>query len=351
MSAPILLSACQSILFDADLLVGGRFSLGGPDPKGRDWRLFAPGDSPQLPRGAGEFKSILSGDPREDGLPLLQTLHREGRLNETLLVTSNEKRIRLARQMGMAVLEAGEGDLLEQISPRSLVMRDTASLMLRVRRARKDRYMVAGINGIDNSGKSGFSEILADSLRSLGLEPTLLSMESFTAAKKERRNRDYPEAERYYRKHYAMDRLREQFLLPLQGGLATSVSYDHYDSDRERISEKRNISLNTRSALLLDGPFLFQEDLSAYFDFRIYLVTDFERAIEIELEDVPEKKRKKHELRFVKSRLGAQSLYLRKEAPWKRAHLVIRGVNTESPVIENIADELQGDPEKAMAAE
>jgi uridine kinase len=253
--------------------------------------------------------------------------------------------------MGMAVLEAGEGDLLEQISPRSLVMRDTASLMLRVRRARKDRYMVAGINGIDNSGKSGFSEILADSLRSLGLEPTLLSMESFTAAKKERRNRDYPEAERYYRKHYAMDRLREQFLLPLQGGLATSVSYDHYDSDRERISEKRNISLNTRSALLLDGPFLFQEDLSAYFDFRIYLVTDFERAIEIELEDVPEKKRKKHELRFVKSRLGAQSLYLRKEAPWKRAHLVIRGVNTESPVIENIADELQGDPEKAMAAE
>ncbi len=351
MSEPMLLSACGSVLFDADLLAGGRSGIPGSDQAGRDWRLFAPGDANRVPSGAGDFKSILSGDPREDGLPLLQTLHREGRLEGTLLVTANEKRIRLARQLGMAVLEAGEGDLLEQISPKALVLRDTASLVLRVRRGRKDRYMLAGINGIDNSGKSGFSEKLAGSLAALGLEPTLLSMESFTAPKKARRDRDYPEAERYYRKHYAMDRLREQFLLPLQGGLASTVTYDHYDSERERVTEKRSISLNSRSALLLDGPFLFQEDLSAYFDFRIYLVTDFERAIEIELDGVPEKKRKKHEERFVKSRLGAQSLYLRKEAPWKRAHLVIRGVNTEHPVIENIADELRGDAGKAMTVE
>ena len=140
-------------------------------------------------------------------------------------------------------------------------------------------------------------------------------------------------------------------LLPLQGGLASAVTYDHYDTDRERVAEKRSVPLSERSALLLDGPFLFQEDLSAYFDFRIYLVTDFERAIEIELEQVPEKKRRKHEESFVRSRLGAQSLYLRKEAPWKRAHVVIRGVNSERPVIENVADDLFGETERAMSAD
>jgi uridine kinase len=350
-SGLLLLSACESILFDRDLLKADLPPLIGPDPLGREWRVFAPGDADGFAYGNEVFKSILSGDSREDGLPLLATLFREGRLKKTLFVTANEKRIRLARQLGLAVLEASGADLLEQISPRALVLRDTASLILRVRRERKDRYLLAGINGIDNSGKSGFSMQLAAVLASLGLEPTLLSMESFTASKKARRARDYPEAERYYHKHYAMDRLREQLLLPLQGGLASSVSYDHYETDRERVIEKKSISLNTRSALLLEGPFLFQEDLSAYFDFRIYLVTDFERAIDIELKDVPEKKRKKHEVRFVKSRLGAQSLYLRKEAPWKRAHVVIRGVNTERPVIENIADELLIDSEKAMSAE
>jgi len=351
MSLPPLLSSRRKLLFDVELLGDGSAEFAQADPRAREWRVFSPGDGTRARPLSGRFQSVLSGDPREDGLPLLAALHREGRLEDTLYVTADEKRIRLARQLGVAVLDAGTEDPFQLVKPDALVLRDIASLILHLRRERRDRYLLVGINGIDNSGKSGFSELLSSTLRSLGLEPTLLSLESFTAPKKARRDRDYPEAERYYRKHYAMDRLREQILLPLQGGLAASVQYDHYDAGRERVTEKRTILLDARSILLLDGPFLFQEDLHAFFDFRIYLVTDFERAIEIELEGLPEKKRKKHEEHFVRSRLSAQALYLRKEAPWKRAHVVIRGVNTEHPIIENIAAELLSDPERSMSAE
>ena len=87
--------------------------------------------------------------------------------------------------------------------------------------------------------------------------------------------------------------------------------------------------------VFLEGPFLFQEDLFTSFDFRIYLVSDFERALELELGGLQGKERERRRDEIVRVELAAQSLYLRKETPWKRAQLVIRGMNTDSPHIES----------------
>ena len=106
------------------------------------------------------------------------------------------------------------------------------------------------------------------------------------------------------------------------------------------MAEKRSLSVGERSMLLMEGPFLFQEDLFAYFDFRIYLVSDFERSLEIELDGLEGRRRKRKEAEFLRVRFAAQSLYLRNDKPWKCAHLVIRGANTERPLIESLGEEV-----------
>ena len=348
MAVPLLSSRCRRLLVDSDLLGDGPLFPQG-DPEERELRVFHPGVAPAGMERRPGVVSVLAGDGRDEGLPLLQTLEQKGHLEGTLYVTAHERRAALARRLGRAVLHPGEEPLAESLAAPALVLRDTASLLLRFKRQRQDRHLLTGVNGIDNSGKSRFAERLAAQLDSLGFQSERISMSAFTAPKKMRRDRDYPEAERLYRRGYAYDRLREQLLLPLQGGGTESLAFDVYDRERERVVEKRSLSVGERSMLLMEGPFLFQEDLFAYFDFRIYLVSDFERSLEIELEGLDGRQRKRKEKEFLRVRFAAQSLYLRQDMPWKCAHLVIRGANTQQPLIESVDEEVL--EEQAKAAE
>ncbi len=331
MSAPALSSACQRILVDAALSKDTAALLDELRASRPDLELlvYGEGDWP----GAD---SILAPN-QADETAALEEAHAAGRLAQVLVLSARERVLGWARRAELPTLSPVMGrPLSEQLASAALVLDDVAAFLLRTRRAHEGRPFLVGVNGIDNSGKTEFAARLSDRLDSLGFRVERISLSDFTAEKRDRRAKGYTEAEGFYRKQYSMDRLREQLLLPLRQcrELPLQVQYDSYDLARDRLGEKCKLQLDRNSMVILEGPYLFQADLFPFFDFRIYLVSDFERAIELALTGLEGKKRDKRHAEYQRRELAAQSLYLKQEAPWKRAHLVLRGVNTETPTVE-----------------
>lgn len=340
MGMPRFASDCRRVIVDAqlaadpDALASLLAALRAEHP---DWELLlydAPPAASADP--AGPQRIDAEG---EGGLAALERLHAGGVLEQTLLLSGRERLLSWARRAGLPALDAGAAGQspVETVAPHALVLRDAVALLLAARRQREGRPFLVGINGIDKAGKTGFAAALATRLAGVGLPVEQVALDDFTAEKKERRAKGYPEPEGLYRKYYAMDRLKEQLLLPLRQAreLPLELHYDVYDAGRERVTGRRRLALEPGGLLLLEGPFLFQSDSFGYYDFRIYLVSDFERALELALGALEGKQRAKREQEFQRRELAAQSLYLKQEAPWKRAQLVLRGMNTDTPRIES----------------
>ncbi|MBM4117140.1 hypothetical protein FJ251_05255 [bacterium] len=340
MSAPLLSSDCEQVLVDARLAPGrpalaallAELRAARPDCK---LLLF---ETPPATAGESVGAEALAGSDGEGGTEELERARGEGRLARTLVFSDRERVLAWARRVGLPAFAAVPGlPVAEQLSRRALVLRDAVTVLLHARRQREGAPFLVGINGIDKAGKTSFAAALGERLAGFGLQVEQVALSAFTADKKERRAKGYPEAEGFYRKHYALERLREQILLPLRQAreLPLELAFDVHDLARDRGGGKRRLQLARGAIVILEGPFLFQADVFGLYDFRIYLVSDFERALELALAGLAGKAREQRQQEFQRRELAAQSLYLKQETPWKRAHLVLRGVNTDTPRIED----------------
>lgn len=340
MSAPILGSECAQILVDARLAPGrpalaallAELRAARPDCK---LLLF---ETPPETAGDAVGAEALATSDSDGGTEELERARSEGRLGRTLVLSDRERVLAWARRVGLPAFATVPGvPVGEQLSRQSLVLRDTVTALLHARRQREGAPFLVGINGIDKAGKTRFAEALGERLAGFGLPVEQVALSEFTAEKKERRAKGYPEAEGLYRKHYALERLREQLLLPLRQAreLPLELTIDVHDLARDRSGGKRQLQLARGGIVLLEGPFLFQADVFGLYDFRIYLVSDFERALELALAGLTGRAREQRQQEFQRRELAAQSIYLKQETPWKRAHLVLRGANTDAPRIED----------------
>jgi len=339
-TSPVLMgSECQQILVDARLAASPAdldallATLRAARPDCRLLLFETPADAAAEAAGT----EALAGGEGDGGLGELERAREAGRLAATLVLSDRERVLAWARRVGLPAFTTVPGlPVAEQLSRSALVLRDAVTALLHVRRQREGRPFLVGINGIDKSGKTSFAAALAARLAGFGLPVEQVPLADFTAEKKERRAKGYPEAEGLYRKHYDLERLREQLLLPLRQAreLPLELQYDVHDLARDRSGGKRRLQLARGAVVLLEGPFLFQADYFGLYDFRIYLVSDFERALELALAGLSGKARAQRQQEFQRRELAAQSLYLKQETPWKRAHVVLRGLNTGAPRIE-----------------
>lgn len=349
MPTTVLASAARRILIDPE-------GAGAPDLQAAVAELRAARPALELLQlgGDAELPGVARLPLGEDAIAMLDAARAEGRLEGALLFSARERLRSWARRGGLAALAPEAGlSLAEQFSAQALVLSDAVAQLLQARRQREGQPFICGINGIDKAGKTLFAERLAERLAALGLQVERVALRDFTAEKKARRPKGYPEPESFYHKQHAMERLREQLLEPVHQcrELPLRLSYDVYDPDRERLVEKRSLELDRDGLILLEGPFLFQVELFSFFHFRIYLVSDFERAIELALEGSQGRRREKRLREFQRRELAAQSLYLRQETPWKRAHLVLRGVNTAAPSVAVNDDDLRRDASQSESME
>ncbi|HSW77543.1 MAG TPA: hypothetical protein VLG36_01975 [Candidatus Chromulinivoraceae bacterium] len=200
----------------------------------------------------------------------------------------------------------------------------------------KDAPILIAINGKDGSGKTMMADILADFLSlKTSREIIRISVDDFMNSRAIRYTPAESAGRGCYEYTFNFDGFIDNVLKPLQKDGSweyRSKIFDHA-TDAESFSP---IKKATKDAIvIIDGVFLYKNDLVNYWDLKILLDTDDETVIErgarrdTERLGSYEVARQKYIDRYIAS----QTIYYNEESPQERANIIIDNNNVESPFI------------------
>lgn len=205
----------------------------------------------------------------------------------------------------------------------------------------KNAPILIAINGKDGSGKTMMADLLADFLSSkTNREIIRISIDDFMNSRAVRYTPSESAGRGCYDYTFNFDGFKNNVLKPLQPD--GSWEYRTKIFDHATDSESRSpIKKATGDAIIIiDGVFLYKQDLVSYWGLKILLDTDDETVIErgarrdTERLGSYEVARQKYIDRYIAS----QTIYYNEESPEKRADIIIDNNDIESPFITKSTD-------------
>lgn len=192
-----------------------------------------------------------------------------------------------------------------------------------------------GINGIDASGKTLFSNELASYLSQSRREIIQASIDGFHNSRKQRYQKGRKSPEGYYHDSFNLNAIRNRLLDPLgQSGNLQFVT-EIFSCRTDSFIETQARVASPDAILLMDGIFLFQPQLTSYWDFKIFLQISFETLLERALIRDGDKLGTTNEIEeMYKTRyMPGQKLYLEEAEPIKQSNIVIDNNDVANPEI------------------
>lgn len=191
------------------------------------------------------------------------------------------------------------------------------------------------IDGVDASGKTMLADALVVPIQNVGKSVIRASIDSFHNPKKIRYMRGADSPEGYYYDSFNYDALCSALLEPLgqKGNLKYQKAKFDFHTDSSVFSPTCNAEPNT--ILLFDGIFLLRPELIDYWDFTIFIMTDFSLVIERAsvrdkyLFGSEEKVRKRYSKRYV----PGQRIYLQEVQPLNKANIIVDNNDFNNPEI------------------
>ncbi|MCL2409287.1 MAG: HAD hydrolase-like protein [Oscillospiraceae bacterium] len=285
---------------------------------------------------AGYFKKIYH---RVEGLTkaqVMKTLLAEMKSDQCVMAGDSITDITAARENGVPFIGVTYGYGAEDIQDSDALVHDVKNLQAEIYRfliySRIEREIFAlpkpcviGINGIDTSGKTVFSDNLCKHLQRRGTIAQVLHGDDFHNPLAVRRADDSPEG---YLKH-AFDVPRLHGLIQgLKSGKMTTI--DLLDLDSDKYSEK---TFEPTDVIIVEKVLLYREPLKALFDYRIFIDITYEKVLTRARErDVP-KYGEDYLLRYKHRYIPAQKLYIDAHDPKGSSQLVIDNNDVQRPVI------------------
>lgn len=220
-------------------------------------------------------------------------------------------------------------DLLALFDPRRPLF-TRISTMIGARKA-KDQPIVVGLSGVDTSGKTHFTSDLTHFLRYSGFEVQEIRLDDFHNPRNIRYAGD-DEVENYLSRSFDLGTLTSKVLAPIRlGMLDISLTMLNLHTDTYSVTRRYHIDENT--IVLLEGVFLFRQELQPYIDFKIFLHVPFDEVWErVRKRDVPlygEGILEKYSSKYI----PAQEQYLSEYPPEEVADLIINNQNYMRPEI------------------
>jgi phosphoglycolate phosphatase len=192
--------------------------------------------------------------------------------------------------------------------------------------------LIIGINGIDTSGKTFFTESLAVYLTSGDFAVQVINLDNFHNPRSVR-NSGEDLVESYYQHGFDIETLIENILEPVRTKGECSTTLTLLDLLTDRYEIERSFSINKDTFVLLEGVYLFRKELAPYIDYKIFLDIPLEESRRrAAVRDVPlfgEEILHRYDEKY----LPAQSRYLQEYPPSAVADLIIDNTNWEYPVI------------------
>lgn len=200
------------------------------------------------------------------------------------------------------------------------------------KRKRKNKAFVVGVNGIDTSGKTKFTEALGKFLLSKRYKIQVINLDDFHNPKKIRYSGEN-QAENYYNKSFDIQTIVNKLLIPIQQKSKFNIKLDTLNLTTDKYETKKSYAFNEDTIVIFEGVFLFRKELSPFIDYKIFIEIPFEESKNrAKVRDVPlngEEVLKKYDEKY----LPAQKRYLQEFPTSKIADIIIDNTNWEYPKI------------------
>lgn len=135
------------------------------------------------------------------------------------------------------------------------------------------------INGIEGTGKTKFAEGLTQFLKQRGKNALQVSIDGFHFNKAHRYRQGKDSAQGYYEDSYNEGAFVEKVLLAARE-VPPRITMAIHDLETDEYLEMAPLPIATNSILITDGAYLFKPVYRLHWDYKIYLKTDFETALE-----------------------------------------------------------------------
>lgn len=191
------------------------------------------------------------------------------------------------------------------------------------------RPLILGINGVDTSGKTFFSESLSEYLEGKGYHTQIVHLDDFHNPKEIRLKDDSPQG--YLNNAFDLDRLKE-LLLVLKSG-ANDVSLELLNLDQDTYTNVKKFHATKTSVIIVEGVLLYRPPIDSLFDYRVFLKIGFDDVLKRAKErDVPRYGKGILE-RYKDKYIPAQKIYLEKFKAEEHSQLIINNTDYRTPLI------------------
>jgi phosphoglycolate phosphatase-like HAD superfamily hydrolase/uridine kinase len=196
----------------------------------------------------------------------------------------------------------------------------------------KSRAFVVGINGIDLSGKTEFTNALADYLTVNKFKVMVIHLDDFHHPRAYRNSGPDP-VENYWTRNFNYELLIRDLFIPIREKQEYSIKMTLLDLQSDKYEVQQQFSFDRDTIVLFEGVFLFREELADYLDYKLFIDIPFaESRRRADIRDVPiygTGMLKRYEEKY----WPAQRKYLDQYPPAQIADLVIDNTNWEYPVM------------------
>jgi uridine kinase len=150
-------------------------------------------------------------------------------------------------------------------------------LLSKVKEMPTEQSLLVGISGIDASGKGFITARLADKLRRTGLKVANINADGWLNLPHIRFDPENP-AENFYHKAIRFDEMFEKLILPLRASRSIKITAN-LTEETARDYIKHEYVYAGIDVILLEGIFLFKNELKNHFDIKIWVECSFETAL------------------------------------------------------------------------
>ena len=186
------------------------------------------------------------------------------------------------------------------------------------------KNLIVGISGIDGSGKSTLADELVRRLTEQGVTATSVHLDDFLNPKTIR-HENTDQIDGYFDDNFDYDSLINSVIGPARAHSRVQSQHPVLDLETDRVST-RDFMFDGPGVLVVEGVFLFRQELRGYFDLKVWLDIGFDDALARILTRSRDRRygdadaiRSRYENRF----FPAQRFHLDRDAPAEAADIVI----------------------------
>jgi uridine kinase len=185
----------------------------------------------------------------------------------------------------------------------------------------RNQSLLVGISGIDASGKGFITAKLAEAIESRGFKVANINIDGWLNLPNIRFDKNNL-AENFYKKAIRFEEMFKKLILPLRENRSIKLTGDFAEETAAKF-RKHEYFYEEIDIILLEGIFLFKNDLVEYFDLKIWIECSFEMALQRAIARSQENLSPAETVKAYQTiYFPAQKIHFAEDNPLEKAHLI-----------------------------